>query len=56
MGGRYGGQIRGRGSKKPFIRAMERLGTDTRRPFEAIGKATRKAFPRIKDQAQGESA
>lgn len=46
MGGRYGGNIKGRGAAKarPFfpVKALSRLGRDTRRPFEAIGKGTRR--------------
>lgn len=53
MGGRYGGNIGKRsgnaaGNRRPFFptKALARLGKDTRRPFEAIGKETRRLIPR----------
>lgn len=48
MGGRYGGNINGRRDKqRPFfpVKALSRLGRDTRRPFEAIGKEARRLIP-----------
>lgn len=48
MGGRYGGNINGRSKSgkakaRPFfpVKALARLGRDTRRPFESIGKGAR---------------
>lgn len=53
MGGRYGGNIGKRsgnaaGNRRPFFptKALARLGKDTRRPFEAIGRGTRRLIPR----------
>lgn len=53
MGGRYGGNIGKRqgtaaGNRRPFFptKALARLGRDTRRPFEAIGKGTRRLIPK----------
>lgn len=48
MGGRYGGNINGRGRDKPRPFFLVRLGRDTRRPFEAIGKGARRLLPKDK--------
>lgn len=44
MGGRYGGDIKKTRGGRPFfpVKALARLGRDTRLPFEAIGKETRR--------------